>query len=189
MPSRRSFLKGALLGSLTLATGASVWQLSLSEAQPLVEQEDYPYQFLSLDHRLLLFVLVPAYLTPALSPDAPPKERFKILHNIDTAIGFLSQSSQAELKDLLNTLSHQLGRAYLAGVWSSWNKADLSRVQEFLKSWQNSYFLLLRSGYVGLHQIIFGAFYGLPESWSAIGYTGPPQLNLPDSFYESDDQL
>jgi hypothetical protein len=37
-------------------------------------------------------------------------------------------------------------------------------------------FMLLRSAYDALHQLVFAAWYGNPRSWPAIGYAGPPVL-------------
>lgn len=182
--SRRQLLKGALWGSLAVASGVSLWQFSLTESVEAVEADDYAYRFLTLDERLLLWAIIPAYLHPALKKD-DQESKLIVLHNIDGAISGLPQSTQDELRQLFSLLSFQLGKALVAGIWTRWNQADITALQSFLVSWQESYLALLRSGYLGLHQIILGSYYGEPMSWSAIGYPGPPQLNLPESFYEA----
>lgn len=181
--SRRRFLKGTLWGSLTIASGVSVWQLSLTESVDAVEADTYPYRFLTLDERLLLWAVIPAYLYPAIAQD-DEKSRFVVLHNIDGAISVLPQSTQDELRQLFGLLSFQLSKAVIAGVWTRWNEANIETIQSFLTSWRESYLMLLRTGYLGLHQIILGSYYSESMSWQLIGYPGPPQLNLPESFYE-----
>ena len=37
---------------------------------------------------------------------------------------------------------------------------------------------LLRSAYGALHQLVFAAWYGNPQAWPAIGYAGPPSLEV-----------
>lgn len=181
--TRRRILKGSLWGGLAIASGVSFWQLSLTESVEALESDDYPYRFLSLDERLLLWALIPAYLYPAVqqSDDA---SKFVVLRNIDGAISGLPQSTQDELRQLFSLLSFQLSKALVAGVWTRWNKASIDSLQFFLASWQESYLALLRTGYLGLHQIIIGSYYGEPMSWSSIGYPGPPELNLSESFYD-----
>lgn len=181
--ARRKVLKGALWGSLAIVSGVSLWQLSLTESVETVEADEYPYRFLNMDERLLLWSIIPAYLYPALDKN-DEESRFLVLKNIDGAISGLPQSTQDELRQLFSLLSFQLGKALVAGIWTRWNQADINSLQSFLTAWRESYVALLRVGYLGLHQIIVGSFYGEPMSWQAIGYPGPPQMNLPESFYE-----
>ncbi|ACV27643.1 hypothetical protein [Kangiella koreensis] len=181
--TRRTILKSSLWGSLAFASGISIWQLSLTESVEALEGDDYPYRFLTLDERMLLWALIPAYLYPAVQ-QGDDNLKFVILQNIDGAISGLPQSTQDELRQLFSLLSFQLSKALVAGIWTRWNKASIDSLQFFLASWQESYLALLRTGYLGLHQIIVGSYYGEPMSWQSIGYPGPPQLNLPESFYE-----
>ena len=67
-------------------------------------------------------------------------------------------------------------RIVVAGVWSDWPEATPQAVGTFLESWRHSRFELLRSAYAALHDLVFGAFYAGPETWSAIGYPGPPKV-------------
>ncbi len=184
MATRRQILKGAAATSLVAVTGVSIWQLSLSESQQLIEDDAYDYQFLTLDDRYVLFAIIPAMLGQALEKLEEKDFAMRLMQQIDQAIDFVTQSSQDELRQLFDLLANQLSRAYLAGVWSSWSRANVAAVSEFLNDWRTSFMNLLRSGYLGLHQIVMGAFYAQPQSWKAIDYPGPPKMNLTDSFYE-----
>ncbi|MHC9511496.1 hypothetical protein [Kangiella sp. M94] len=182
--TRRGILKGTLLGSLAVVSGVSIWQLSLKESVDVLETDNYSYHFLTMDERLLLWAIIPAYLYPALQPN-DDESKFIVLRNIDGAISGLPQSTQEELRQLFGLLSFQLSKALVAGIWTRWNQASVDSLQFFLSSWQKSYLTLLRTGYLGLHQIIVGSYYGEPMSWQSIGYPGPPQFNLPESFYDN----
>ena len=183
---RRSFLKGSAITAALIASGTCIWQLSLIDSNSEVEQESHDYQFLTLDDRLLLWAIIPAYLDGAL-PVEEINLRFELLHSIDSAISLLPQSTQDELRELLDVLTHQLGRAFLANVWTSWNSTGANQVEEFLKRWRESFITLLRAGYLGLHQLIFGSFFAESFAWQAIGYPGPPELLMPESFYQQFD--
>ncbi|NVJ67553.1 MAG: hypothetical protein HWE16_13785 [Gammaproteobacteria bacterium] len=188
MTRRRQFLKAATKGiavtSLIAVSGISIWQLSLQDTQALVEADDYDYQYLNQDDRLLLFAIIPAVLGKALGELHDESFVLKIMQQLDQAIDFISESSYQELRQLFDLLSYQLGRAYLAGVWQSWNAADGQALIAFLEDWKSSYLALLRSGYLGMHQLIMGTFYAQTESWQSIGYDGPVRLNLTDEFYQ-----
>lgn len=112
--ARRKILKGALWGSFAIASGVSLWQLSLTESVEVVEADQYPYRFLTLDERLLLWAIIPAYLYPALDKD-DEASRFLVLRNIDGAISGLPQSTQDELRQLFSLLSFQLSKALEIG--------------------------------------------------------------------------
>lgn len=184
MASRRQLLKGLALTSFIAASGISIWQLSLKDSHKLVEADQYDYQYLSLDDRLVLFAVIPGMLGEALERLNDSSFILKVIQQLDQALGFISESSYQELRQLFDLLGNQLGRAYLAGVWESWNQADSKAIINFLDDWKSNYLSLLRSGYLGLHQLIMGTFYAQPESWEGINYQGPIKLNLGDEFYQ-----
>jgi hypothetical protein len=64
----------------------------------------------------------------------------------------------------------------LTGITQPWDQASAVSINTFLSRWQHSRFGLLRSGYTALHDLICGAWYVNPASWSRIGYSGPPAL-------------
>ena len=191
MATRRQILKAitktAAATSLVAVSGVSIWQLSLQDTQQTVEQDDYDYEFFTLDDRLVLFAITPVILGSALKPDERESSIIFLIQQLDKAISFTSRISQEELRQLFDILANQLGRAFLAGVWQSWNRAKPKEIQQFLKEWRDSFLTILRSGYLGLHQMVMGTFYSLPESWQTIGYPGPPKLNLDDEFYQQFD--
>jgi hypothetical protein len=49
-------------------------------------------------------------------------------------------------------------------------------VAGFLAAWRSSRLALLQSAYAALHDLSFGAWYAQPESWTDIGYPGPPEI-------------
>jgi hypothetical protein len=66
----------------------------------------------------------------------------------------------------------------IAGVWSPWDEASPASIGTFLDRWRDSRLALLRSAYGALHQLLFAAWYGNSNAWPAIGYAGPPSLEV-----------
>ena len=83
-----------------------------------------------------------------------------------------------ELDQLFALLAFAPTRCLVAGVWSPWPEASRESIAAFLLRWRDSRFALLRSAYDALHQIVLGAWYANPRAWPAIGYTGPPSLEI-----------
>src|SRR5947208_2488631 len=59
-----------------------------------------------------------------------------------------------------------------------WPEASFASVTAFLTRWRDSRFALLQSAYGALHQLVMAAWYGSPNAWPAIGYAGPPLLEV-----------
>jgi hypothetical protein len=83
-----------------------------------------------------------------------------------------------EIEQLFALLSFAPTRAVVAGVWSPWPDAAPASIGAFLDRWRDSRFALLRSAYGALHQLVFAAWYGNLSAWPAIGYPGPPSLEI-----------
>ncbi|HEV2607200.1 MAG TPA: hypothetical protein VGT79_04375, partial [Xanthomonadaceae bacterium] len=110
--------------------------------------------------------------------DADNEARAEVVAGVDRAVAGLPPGSRKELEQLFALLSFAPTRCLVAGVWSSWPQASRESVASFLMSWRDSRFALLRSGYGALHQLILAAWYGNARSWPAIGYGGPPSLEI-----------
>jgi hypothetical protein len=65
---------------------------------------------------------------------------------------------------------------FVAGVWHPWHAASRGEIAGFLERFRYSNIAQLRSAYDALHQLIMASWYGNTQSWTAIGYAGPPRL-------------
>lgn len=159
MTTRREFLKTGFAGSLLLSAGGC-GTVAYSERQ------------------LILNVLSRVMLQSALPANTVTRDALlaRTAGNVESTIAGLPLATQAELEQLFSLLDSWFGRCLLAGVWSPWEKASDSEIAEFLESWRHSRFNLLRSAYAGLHDLILGAWYAEPDTWTAIGYPGPPNI-------------
>jgi hypothetical protein len=129
--------------------------------------------------RAIVAALVPVLLEGALpGADGSVEARAEVVAGVEHAVAGLPPAARKELEQLFALLSFAPTRCLVAGVWSSWPDASRESVAAFLAAWRDSRFTLLRSGYGALHQLILAAWYGNTRSWPAIGYPGPPSLEI-----------
>ncbi len=176
MTSRRTFLAAGVAGGIAL--GFAWWWRDRPAFVPGGAGVD---ALTALDRSApaIVAAIVPVLLAGAL-PAADPERRSAIDEttlNVGRAIAGLPPAAQQELGELFALLGFGPARIALARVVAPWNEAGDDEVAAFLERWRVSGFLLLRSAYDALHQIVLAAWYGNPRSWPAIGYPGPPNFS------------
>jgi hypothetical protein len=172
MISRRTFITAGLLGAAALVTAR--WLRG-----PHAPPGDAGLGALDADAQAILRAIVPVLLAGALPAEAPAR-RLAIadtVRGIDIAVAGLPPAAQEELRQLFALLALPPARLAIARVRNPWDEAHEADVRECLDRFRGSSLTLLRSAYGALHQLTFAAWYGNPESWSRIGYPGPPELN------------
>ena len=175
MLTRRTFLFAGLAGTAALAVAS--WLRGTREAAPDAALAA-PRAALGTDATAVLTAVIPVFLDGALPSDPTPRANAvrETVASVATAIAGLPPAAQHELSQLFSLLGFAPARIALARVGPSWREADRGDVAAFLERWRTSDFLLFRSAYAALHQLVFAAWYGNPASWPAIGYPGPPRL-------------
>ena len=127
--------------------------------------------------RALFGALAPVLLAGALpTGDDRPAAIAAVVAGVERAVAGLPLSTQAELRQLFDLLGFAPTRLLLTGLWDDWPEVSPERLEAFLSDWRQSRLGLLRVAYFALHELVFAAWYGDPQSWPRIGYPGPPQL-------------
>ena len=172
--TRRTLLKAGVAGVAALV--AARWLYTTVSAPSKTTTSDAP---LDSNARAILAAIIPVLLDGALpgGPDAAGA-RDEALAGAAQAIAGLPPAVRSELDQLFALLAFAPTRCIVAGLWSPWPDASRESIAAFLGRWRDSRFSLLRSAYEALHQIVLGAWYGNPRTWSAIGYPGPPSLAI-----------
>jgi hypothetical protein len=172
--TRRTLLKAGIAGGAALFLAR--WMYTQTSA-PLLP--DARFVVLDARAREIVTAIVPVLLEGAL-PASPMAAtvRAEIVVNVDQAIAGLPPAARREIEQLFAMLAFAPSRSIVAGVWSSWPEASPASIAAFLVRWRDSRFALLRSAYGALHQLIVAAWYGSPNAWPAIGYPGPPSLEV-----------
>ncbi|MBV1775772.1 hypothetical protein KSF73_08585 [Burkholderiaceae bacterium DAT-1] len=168
---RRQFLKAGLFGGVLLAAGRLAWG-PVGGSQPAGS----PHRHFSAASASALHAIAAVMLAPMLPTESAAHARAldQCVAGIDTVIGGLQPSIQKEFAELLQLLENPIARRWLIGVMPDWQSATPEQVGHFLNRWRWSSLKLLRSGYQGLHQMVFAAWYGQAENWQGIRYPGPP---------------
>ena len=175
MTTRRTFLVVGLAGGATLA--AAYWLHRTRERAP-VTGANAALAALDPAAPAIIAAIVPVVLDGALPVD-PADRRAAVTEtvaNVARAVSGLAPAAQKELAELFSLLSLPPTRVALAGMKAPWAEASPEAVAAFLERWRTSGWMLLRSAYDALHQIVFAAWYGNPRAWPSIGYPGPPIL-------------
>jgi len=173
---RRSFLSNVVSVSVLSLGGVAAFQYYQQSQLVDVQEDDFDYQFLTEQDRILLEVLIPVFVSGLKLSDRVPVNR--VTQNIESAIVRLPRRTQLELRELFDLLASVFGRLMLANIWLNWQSASASSLDQFLSNWRDSSIDLLNIAYKGLHKLIVGSVYAEPDVWSEIGYAGPPIINF-----------
>jgi hypothetical protein len=169
-----------LLGSGAAAAIALAAAGLFYEFSPDAARADPQYRFTMLDDedRAIVAALAPVMLHGALpnDPMAQSEAISQIVRGVDIAMSGLPLAARAQLRELFGILRFPLSRIFVAGIWHPWHDANRAEITRFLESWRYSRFAQLRSAYDALHQLLMASWYGIPNAWTAIGYSGPPAI-------------
>ncbi|MBL8509017.1 hypothetical protein [Chitinimonas sp. JJ19] len=177
MLSRRQLLKTGVAGAALLGLARLAYGPITPDSLYAVPAQAR-FKVLDAESRTALAAIARVMLKGALPRDEAEYETalYQAVLGCDTAIAGLPMGVQAEVKELLALLNSRVTRRWVVGVGASWETASDEDIAHFLNRWRYSSFLLLRSGYQALHQIVFAAWYGNPQAWVGIGYDGPPKF-------------
>ena len=99
-----------------------------------------------------------------------------LLVRIDGVVAALPPHAQSELSQLLAVLSSAAGRRALAELSQPWESAPVQDIQQALQSMRVSGISLRQQAYQALHDIVGGAYFSDPGTWSLLGYPGPLKI-------------
>jgi hypothetical protein len=164
--SRRTFLKAGGLAALALAGGGALYRAMHPAA---------PHRFaFDGEARAALHAIAPAILAGALPQGAGREAALGgAIDGVHAVILGLPPATQKEVQDLFGLLALAPARRLLTKVSGGWEHARIDEVNAFLQDWRFHRLGLLRSAYHALHDLVLGAWYAQPASWSATGYPGP----------------
>jgi hypothetical protein len=170
--SRRTLLKAGIAGGAALLLAR--W---LYTATTATQSTPPPPGALDAGARAVVAAIAPVMLAGAL-PMNEPLSLQDVVAGVEQAIAGLAPAVRKEIDQLFALLSFAPTRVLIVGIWSPWHEASPASIGAFFERWRNSRFALLRSAYGALHQLVFAAWYSNPNAWPAIGYAGPPSLEV-----------
>lgn len=168
-PSRRRLLKIGLAGAAVLALG-------LTLARPKSQAIAAGYSRLRAGDLELFRALIPALIGSNFPADAAARAPLmaELLLRIDGAVNLLQPALRQATLDLLDFVQLAPVHGLSGGYWGSWEEASVEDATAVMHSWSTSSVDLLRASYNALRGLVIGNWYGMPQSWAATGYPGPP---------------
>jgi hypothetical protein len=172
---RRGFLKLGLLGAAALAVGGGAW-LGTRRTRPDPSLSG-PFTVLTPEEATV-FAALAERLLPA-RPGFPAPADVGLLRRIDALVALMSAPAAKELSRLVGLFENALAGLVLDGQWKTFTASTPEQQDARIRAWQQSRYRLRRTGYKALKKIVYGCYYGAPETWPAIGYPGPPVPGAP----------
>jgi hypothetical protein len=111
--------------------------------------------------------------------DAPGCDPVEVAHLIDRVLSLGAPESAADFRKLLGLLESGLAGLLLDGRPRNFSRLGREAQQAALLCFRDSRLVARRSGYHALRKLCAAAYYSREASWAAIGYPGPPQIELP----------
>ena len=164
IPSRRSFLKTGLLGAAAIAAAGTGYLVLHPAPAPA------PYVFDDAA-KSVLSAIIPVLLAGAMPQGAEAVAQ--ALTRTQIAVNSLPLLTQKEIADLLNLMHLGAARRLLTGIERDWSTVGQEAIRDFLQAWRTHRSPTLQSGYLALHDLVLGPWYGDESTWERIGYPGP----------------
>lgn len=175
--NRRDFLKlGAASSAALTATSLTATLTGCSDSLP----ENGSWKALRASDRTFIRAVAPVMLKHCLPADPAVQQSAisSMLTLMDQAIYSLGPHNAKQLADLFNLLNFGLSRGLTTGVWSKWENASETEIDNFLNKWRDSSLGLFNLGYNGLNKLLVATWFGQPLSWPTVGYPGPPYAEI-----------
>jgi hypothetical protein len=98
---------------------------------------------------------------------------------VDGIVALLPGPERKEIGQLVRLFENALAGFALDGQLRTFTDSTPEQQDVRIRAWQTSRYRLRRSGFRALKKIVYGAYYGAPAAWPAIGYPGPPRVSAP----------
>lgn len=167
---RRTFLKTGLVGAVLLAAGGSAW-LATRRTAPATDVGGPLRVFSASEAAVLLAVadrLVPV------RAGFPRPHQLQLAARVDGIVAMAHHATQQELRQLVRLFESAVAGLLLDAQPRLFTACSAEAQDRRLHAWAESRLALRRTGYRALKGLVYAAYYGSPETWSAVGYPGPP---------------
>jgi hypothetical protein len=156
---RRSFLRGTLSGAALLAAGAVLPAGCRSYPPPAV-----PLHFFNPQEYAVFQAIARATLGLG-------NETIDVAAEVDRLVARMDRSVRRDIRWILRIFEHGTHLFDLKG--KRFTRLDRASQEAYLAGWMHSSLGARRLVFRALKLLSALGFYGVPETWSAIGYGGP----------------
>ncbi len=176
-PARRIFLKRGLAGSALLAIGGLGF---LTTRQSLELKFTGELRCVNASQYALLAALAERFIPKRFG--FPSAAELDVAQSCDAIIDQLDPSARDEVLQLLTLFESAIGNFTLGARPKTFTQMPPDEQDRVMEEWRTSRFVLRRSGYTAVRNMVMAAYFGHPKSWEAVGYPGPPPgIHQPDA--------
>ncbi len=168
--SRRSFLVKGVVGSLLLALGAGLW--FARRKTRVTEGAVGPLAVFTPDEAAVLLAIADR-LVPE-HPAFPRPGGLSLARRMDGVAAMADPATRQQLRRLLRLFESAVAGFFLDAQVEVFTASSPAAQDRRLRSWAESRIAIRRTGYRALKRLVYASYYGAPESWTALGYPGPP---------------
>lgn len=167
--TRRTLLRGGLIGGAVLAMGGIGLELQSTAPTPV------PDTLRALSPRAYrVLTAVADTICPGLGDELPPASAIDVPATADAYVATLHPTDQRQLEQALLLLESPLAGLLLGGRTRPFTRLDPEARAATLASWRAHRLEVLRSAYVAFRNLVGTTYHVHPRVTAAIGYPGPP---------------
>jgi len=170
-PTRRSFLKRGLLGGALLGLGGA--GLLFKRQTKRVPLPPKPLSVLSEDEYSVMHAVASRIVAPGAG--APSFEQVNVAANVDEILRHTDPGAQKEVKQLLGLFENALAGFVFGRRINAFSAMTPEDQDQVLREWQTSRLVIRRTGFTALRTLALAGYYSSDQTWSFIGYEGPPK--------------
>jgi hypothetical protein len=176
-PDRRRFLRRGLVGgALLVVAGAAPFAFRTTR---LRQPRDALRVLSAAEYSVLAAVVARIVPGDGAGPPWPSADALDCAGKIDALMARVHPSVGHDFRRLLRLIESGLGGALLAASPRPFTRAAPVEQDARLEAWRGSRLALLRSGYQAVKRLAHATYYASPETYTLIGYPGPPGVPQP----------
>jgi hypothetical protein len=175
--NRRQFLRRGLAGgAILVAAGAAPFAFRSTR----LRQPRATLRLLSPAEYSVL-ATVAGRIVPGDGADSkwPSAESLDCAGKMDALMARVHPDVGRDFRRLLRLIESPLAGALLAGSPRPFTRATPAEQDARLEAWRTSRLAVLRSGYQAVKRLSHATYYASPETYSLVGYPGPPDVPQP----------
>ncbi len=169
--TRRGFLVKGITGAALLAVGGGTF-LATRKTRPLPPAAGSQYQVFSPEEAAVLLAVANRFIPERKGFPRPSDIGLPL--RMDRVAAMADHATQTDLRRLVRLFESALAGLVLDGQPQLFTESPPERQDRRLAAWAGSRLPLRRTGFRALKRLVYASYYASPETWSAIGYPGPP---------------
>jgi hypothetical protein len=109
----------------------------------------------------------------------PSAADMQVAEKIDDLLATCEPGMVAEVQQAASLLENALTGLLLDGRFTTFTACTAQQQDEIIESWRTSSLHVRRTVYKALRGLCASAYFASPQTWTKVGYGGPPRFDIP----------